>query len=207
MTKKIKILLADDHAIVRDGLAANIALQPDMTVVGEAEDGKSAVKKALVSKPDLVLMDLMMPVMNGTEATEKIRQRLPDTQILILTSFPDSDDIGLALSNGAIGAISKSTPKNQLLESIRAAAAGKRVVSPEVESALNDEEPLPRLSPRQREILDGLVRGLTNKDISRQLGISVAVVKFHLLILFKKLNVSNRSEAVAIALRKHLLKI
>ena len=207
MTKKIKILLADDHAIVRDGLAANIALQPDMTVVGEAEDGKSAVKKALVSKPDLVLMDLMMPVMNGAEATEKIRQRLPDTQILILTSFPDSDDIGLALSNGAIGAISKSTPKNQLLESIRAAAAGKRVVSPEVESALNDDEPLPRLSPRQREILDGLVWGLTNKDISRQLGISVAVVKFHLLILFKKLDVANRAEAVALAMRKHLLKI
>ena len=207
MTKKIKILLADDHAIVRDGLASNIALQPDMTVVGEAEDGQSAVKKALVAKPDLVLMDLMMPVMNGAEATEKIRQRLPDTQILILTSFPDSDDIGLALSNGAIGAISKSTPKNQLLESIRAAAAGKRVVSPEVESALNDEEPLPHLSPRQREILDGLIRGLTNKDIARLLGISVAVVKFHLLILFKKLDVANRSEAVAIALRKHLLKI
>ena len=207
MSKKIKILLADDHAIVRDGLAANIKLQPDMTVVGEAADGKSAVKKALESKPDLVLMDLMMPVMNGAAATEKIRQRLPTTQVLILTSFPDSDDIGLAMSNGAIGAISKSTPKNQLLDSIRTAAAGKRVVSPEVESALNDEESIPKLSPRQKEILDGLVRGLTNKDIARQLGISVAVVKFHLLILFKKLNVANRSEAVAIALRKHLLRI
>lgn len=207
MPGKIRILLADDHAIVRDGLAANIALQPDMTVVGEAADGESALRQTLETKPDLVLMDLVMPALNGAEATKRIKDRLPKTQILVLTSFPDADELKLALSNGAIGAISKAAAKEELMLAIRAAAAGTSVLSPDIESVLEDGETLPKLSPRQQEILDGLVRGLTNKDIARQLGISVAVVKFHLLVLFRKLNVANRSEAVAFALRRHLLKI
>ena len=206
MPAKLKILIVDDHAIVRDGLAAILRFQKDMTVVGEADDGQSAIQKAQELHPDIILMDLMMPNMNGADATAAIKQTLPETQILLLTSYGTSSELSRAFRNGATGAITKSLPKEELLSAIRNVAAGMRVASPEIEQTLKEEADMPSLTPRQLEILHSLTRGLTNDDIAREFGLSKAGVKFHLLTIFRKLNVSNRTEAVGLASRKHLFQ-
>ena len=126
MSAKLKILIVDDHAIVRDGLAAILRFQKDMTVVGEADDGQSAIHKAQILRPDIILMDLMMPNMNGADATAAIKQVLPETQILLLTSYGTSAELSRAFKNGATGAITKSLPKEELLAAIRNVAAGMR---------------------------------------------------------------------------------
>jgi len=206
MPSKLKILIVDDHAIVRDGLAAILKFQKDMTVVGEADDGQSAIQKAQELRPDIILMDLMMPNMNWADATAAIKQVLPDTQVLLLTSYGTSSELSRAFKNGATGAITKSLPKEELLAAIRNVAAGMRVASPEIEQTLKEESAMPSLTPRQLEILHSLTRGLTNDDIAREFGLSKAGVKFHLLTIFRKLNVANRTEAVGLASRKHLFQ-
>ena len=206
MPSKLKVLIVDDHAIVRDGLAAILKFQKDMTVVGEADDGQSAIQKAQELHPDVILMDLMMPNMNGADATAAIKQNLPGTQILLLTSYGTSAELSRAFRNGATGAITKSLPKEELLAAIRNVAAGQRVASPEVAQTLKEEADMPSLTPRQLEILRSLTRGLTNDDIAREFGLSKAGVKFHLLTIFRKLNVANRTEAVGLASRKHLFQ-
>ena len=206
MPAKLKILIVDDHAIVRDGLAAILKFQKDMTVVGEADDGQSAIQKAQELYPDVILMDLMMPNMNGADATAAIKQALPETHILLLTSYGTSSELSRAFRNGATGAITKSLPKEELLSAIRNVAAGMRVASPEIEQTLKEEADMPSLTPRQLEILQSLTRGLTNDDIAHEFGLSKAGVKFHLLTIFRKLNVSNRTEAVGLASRKHLFQ-
>ena len=203
---KLKILIVDDHAIVRDGLAAILKFQKDMTVVGEADDGQSAIQKAQELRPDIILMDLMMPNINGADAIAAIKQVLPDTQVLLLTSYGTSSELSRAFKNGATGAITKSLPKEELLSAIRNVAAGMRVASPEIEQTLKEESTMPSLTPRQLEILHSLTRGLTNDDIAREFGLSKAGVKFHLLTIFRKLNVANRTEAVGLASRKHLFQ-
>jgi two-component system NarL family response regulator len=207
MSSKLKILIVDDHAIVRDGLAAILKFQKDMTVVGEADDGQSAIQKARELRPDIILMDLMMPNMNGTDATAAIKRILPNAQILILTSYGTSSDLSRAFKNGATGAITKSLPKEELLAAIRTVASGMRVASSEIEQTLKEEADMPSLTPRQLEILHSLTRGLTNDDIAREFGLSKAGVKFHLLTIFRKLNVSNRTEAVGLASCKHFFKV
>ena len=206
MTRKIRILIADDHAIVRDGLSAILSFQNDMTVVGEADDGDAAVRKTDETHPDLVIMDLLMPLTDGAQATEEIKHRHPGTKVVILTSFGDSANVSRALSAGADGAITKTMPKEQLIEAIRDVAAGRQVIAPEIRQSLRENEALPNLTTRQQDILHALSRGLTNKDIAKQQGLSMAGVKFHLLTIFRKLDVSNRSEAIAVALRKQLLR-
>ena len=206
MSSKLKILIVDDHAIVRDGLAAILKFQKDMTVVGEADDGQSAIPKAQELRPDVILMDLMMPNMNGADATAAIKHILPETQILLLTSYGTSAELSRAFKNGATGAITKSLPKEELLAAIRNVAAGMRVASPEIEQTLKEESETPALTPRQLEILRSLTRGLTNDDIAHEFGLSKAGVKFHLLTIFRKLNVANRTEAVGLASRKHLFQ-
>ena len=206
MPAKLKILIVDDHAIVRDGLAAILKFQKDMTVVGEADDGQAAIQKAQELRPDVILMDLMMPNMNGADATAAIKQALPETHILLLTSYGTSSELSRAFRNGATGAITKSLPKEELLAAIRNVANGTRVASSEIEQTLKEEADMPSLSPRQLEILHSLTRGLTNDDIAREFGLSKAGVKFHLLTIFRKLNVANRTEAVGLASRKHLFQ-
>ena len=204
--KKIRILIADDHAIVRTGLASLLGRKPDLEVVGEAEDGEAAVAETLRLKPDVVVMDLLMPRTNGAEATAAIHARQPETKILILTSYGDANDIRVALGNGATSAAVKSLPNAELVDVIRATAAGTRFLSPEVAQLLATDEPIADLSPRQRQILESIARGLSNAQIALLLGISPESVKTHVANLYGKIGAANRSEAVAIALRAHLLK-
>ena len=205
--KKIKVLIADDHAIVRMGLAALISAETDIEVVGEAKNGIEAVRESLRLTPDVVIMDIMMPKKDGVTATQEIHEKLPTAKVLILTSVSASDSITRAIAAGAAGAILKNAENQSVIDAIREIVAGKQVIAKEVRRLIRKDPPAPGLSPRQQEILTSLTRGLTNDDIAKQLGISVPSVKTHLVALFAKLGVANRSEAVAIALRKHLLKI
>lgn len=204
--KPIKVLLSDDHAIVRMGLASLLGTKKDIEVVGEAEDGESAVRKALKLTPDVVIMDLMMPKMDGVEATAEIHRRLPDVKIMILTSYGASDGIAHALSAGATGALMKSTEFSEFVSAIRSIAAGQHVIAPEIARQLSEDPPVPELTSRQAEILQSITRGLTNADIAKQLGIREDSVKEHVNAIFTKLGAANRSEAITIAMRKHLLK-
>lgn len=204
---EIKILIADDHAIVRMGLATLLGAQDGLTVVGEAVNGEQAVTRALKLKPDVIVMDLVMPKKNGVAATAELHAKLPSAKCLILTSFGTAEEIKAALAAGAAGILLKSAANSHLVASIRKVAAGKLVIAEEVETLLATSEPVPELSPRQHEILESITRGLSNPQIALQLDISPESVKTHLNKLFAKLGAANRSEAVAIALKKHLLKI
>ena len=204
---KIKILIIDDHAILRMGLASLLNAKSGIEVVGDAANGKTGITKVLKLQPDVVIMDLMMPGMDGTEATRQLLAKAPDCKILILTTFGTSDGITRALEAGAKGAIMKNCDFGELVTAIRTVAAGKSYVSPEIKRIISNDPPVATLSPRQSEILRSIVRGLSNPDIAKQLGISLDMVKEHVETLFQKIGASNRAEAVSIALRKHLLKI
>ncbi len=205
--KKIKILIADDHMIVRLGLAALFSHEKDMQVLGEAEDGLQAVDMAQKLHPDVIVMDLMMPGLDGVGATRKIKELSPDTRILILTSYSTSDGIAHALDADADGAVLKTSDDASMLTAIRTIAAGERFVSTEIQNLLAVDPPAKELSPRQKDVLDSMIRGLTNKNIAEQLGIGEGRVEAHINAIFSKINAANRAEAVAIALRKQLLKI
>ena len=204
---KIKVLIADDHKMVRAGLAALLETEDDITVVGQAENGKEAVSKALQLVPDVVVMDLMMPIMDGAEATAEIHRHLPQSKIVILTTFGTSDGIAHALAAGATGAIMKSSDSTDLAKAIRKVFNGEPSVAEEIQQQLKTDPPVPDLTPRQRDILDSMVRGLSNPDIAKQLGIRRDGVKEHINAILQKIGASNRTEAVVIALRKHLLKV
>ena len=204
---KIHVLIADDHAVVRMGLASLLGTAKAIDVVGEAFDGEDTVRKALKLKPDVVVMDLVMPRKDGIAATTEIKEKHPLTNVLILTTFSSSENIAKALKAGAAGAVLKSSSNDELIEAILKVARGERYLSADIEHLLADDPPLPDLSPRQIEILDSIARGLTNKDIASQLDISLESVKSHIKIILEKLGAASRAEAASIAQRKHLLKI
>lgn len=203
----IRVFLVDDHALMRQGLISLLGTRKDIEVVGDAESGEAALRKAPRLKPDVIIMDLIMPGMDGAEATRQLRQIMPDAHVLILTSFGTADGIAQALDAGASGAILKTVKLPALAEAIRTVASGGKAIAPEIQQMLDETTPIPPLSPRQNEILESIVRGLTNKDIAKKLGISAPMVNEHLTALFAKIGAANRTEAVTIALRKHLLKI
>lgn len=207
MKTTIRVLLADDHTIVRIGLATLLNAEKDIEVVGEAKNGDMAVKEALRLSPDVVIMDLMMPKKDGTEATAELHEKLPSAKVIILTTFGASDGIAHALESGAAGALMKTADDAVLVSTIRAVASGKTVVSADIKRLLATDPPVPKLTPRQIEVLQSMTRGLTNRDIAKQLGIRQDRVDEHVAAIFTKIGASNRAEAVAIALRKHLLKI
>ena len=204
--KKIRLLVADDHAVVRMGLVSLLESEKDIEVVGEAGDGDAAVSTARKTAPDVVLMDLVMPKKDGADATAAIKAERSETKVLVLTTFSDTDDIARALNAGADGAMLKNSDYADVVAAIRKVAAGRKAVAPEVRKMLAENPPLPELTDRQMDILTSLVRGLTNADIAKQFGITPDGVKFHITSILAKLGAANRSEAVAIALRKHLLK-
>ncbi len=205
--KKTTILIADDHGLMRMGVKALLSCQPDMKVIGEAEDGESAVSLARQLKPDVVIMDIMMPILNGAEATRRILAYLPGAKIICLTSFGTSADLARAISNGAVGAQEKESPVEDLIETIHTVLSGKTAIPEDIRRLVAEQQEMPELTPRQEDILQGIVKGLSNQDIGRALSISPESVKKHVSAVLAKLGVSTRSEAVSIALRKHLLKI
>ena len=204
--KKIGILLADDHTLMRMGLSALIASEKDMEVVGEAENGREAAELARTLRPDVVIMDLMMPEMSGAEATRRILAENPAARIVILTTFGTSAELADAIANGAVGVLMKDTATDDLVGAIRAVAGGRKVIPERLLRFAREEGAAPRLSPRQLEILTSVTRGLSNADIARQFDITEAAVKKHLTQIFERLGASNRAEAASIALRKQLLK-
>jgi len=207
MNDTIRLLIADDHQIVRMGLMTIFAREPDIIVVGEAKNGIEAIRLAREHKPDLILMDLMMPKKNGADAAAEILAENPAARILVLTTFGESTDVKRALDFGACGALIKDTPYTKLLAAVRSCAIGKTVISPEIQQTLSEQAAIPELSSRQLEILQFVADGLTTKAISGKIKIGPDGVNAHLRTIFSKLGASSRSEAVAIALRKHLLKI
>ena len=200
-------MIVDDHAVVRMGLSAFINLEKDFTVCGEAENGEEAVKIASELAPDVVIMDLVMPGMDGVETTKAILEASPSSRVLILTTFGSASNISQALTVGATGAVTKNLSNTDLMKAIRDTREGVRHVSPEIEQSLTEDNGSISLTPRQREVLDSITRGLSNDNIATMLGISKSRVKQHLNELYEKLGASNRAEAVSIALRKHLLKL
>ena len=205
--KKTKILIADDHSLMRMGLKAMLSVQPDMSVVGEAGDGISAISIAEELSPDVVIMDLKMPVLNGSEATKRILVRHPQIKVIILTSFGDDVELLHAIRNGAVGIQFKEDPEENLIQTIHAVLLGEKCIPESLRCQAAESVNLPQLTRKQSEILHSVSRGLTNKDIARMFGISEVGVQKHLKLIFTKIGAANRSEAIGIALRKHLLKI
>jgi len=205
--RKTKVLLVDDHALLRRGLADLIKYESDLEVVGEAADGEAAIEAAERLNPDVIVMDLMMPAMDGVEATRRIKATMPDAKILILTTFGTSADVARAVDAGASGAIMKDDAMENQLAAIRTVANGGKAFSSGIEKSLSDTPSVPKLTDRQKIILESVTRGLTNRDIATMLDISTDAVKQHLTAIFTKIGAANRSEAVSIALRRHLLKL
>lgn len=207
MKNTIRVLIADDHTIVRIGLRTLLGAEKDIEVVGEAKNGEMAMKEALRLRPDVVIMDLMMPKMDGAEATAVLHEKLPETKVIILTTFGSSDGIAHAIESGAAGALMKTADDAALISTIRSVAGGKTVISPDIKRLLAEDPPIPVLTTRQTEVLQSMMRGLTNRDIAKQLGIRQDGVNEHVAAILAKIGAANRTEAVAIALRKHLLKL
>ena len=203
---KIKVILADDHTVVRSGIAAILSYENGITVVGEAANGREAVEMATRLQPDVVVMDLAMPVMDGASATAKITATLPNTHVVVLTSYGTSNDLMRAMDAGAIGAVLKTVSGDGLVSAIKSAAKGEEAIDPTIKRMLNTEPAAITLTDRQREILTSVTRGLTNDDIAKQFGISTNAVKHHLSTIFAKIGTANRAEAAAYALERHLTK-
>lgn len=207
MKKIIRLLIADDHSIVRIGLTSLFENESDIEVVGQAVDGLDAVCKVDELLPDVVLIDLMMPKMDGTEATAAIKAKHPEIKIILLTTFSSANGLFRAIDSGADGALTKSVEDASLVATVRKVADGEKIISPEIQKLLAQETVIPELSPRQKEVLSSVTRGLSNADIAAQLGIEPLTVREYLSTIFAKLGAANRAEAAAIAMRKLLLKI
>ena len=207
----IRLLIADDHAVVRKGLRGFLELDPDLKIVGEAADGAAAVRMAQESKPDVVLMDLLMPVMDGVAATIAIRRELPDTEVLALTSVLEENLVIQAIQAGAIGYLLKDTDAPKLRKAIKAAAAGEVQLSPAAAAMLMHKVKAPRspetLTERETEVLRQLALGKSNKEIGSSLFISETTVKTHVKNIMQKLGVPSRTQAALYAARIGLVSL
>jgi DNA-binding NarL/FixJ family response regulator len=203
----IRVLLVDDHPVVRSGLAGLLDAERDIEVVGEAEDGLEAIGLAERLHPDVVLMDLHMPALDGPGATAELARRVPGTRVLVLTTFDTDTDIVRAVEAGATGYLLKDTPRDQLVDAVRRAAAGETVLAPPVAARLmqrmrdRDFD----LTGREMQVLKGVSRGLSNAGIGRELFVSEATIKTHLLHIFEKLGVSDRTAAVTVAIERGII--
>ena len=209
MSDPIRILLVDDHPVIRAGLRAMLDQQPDLEVVAEAADGQSAVTQARTFEPDVVLMDIQMPGVDGIEATRQIAALDPAPKVLILTTYDTDGDILPAIENGATGYLLKDTPPDDLYHAIRQAAAGETVLAPTIASRLvtRMRQPDQTLSAREIQLLQFLAEGLSNKEIGTSLYISEATVKTHLVHIFQKLGVDTRTAAVTTAIDQGLIRL
>ncbi len=208
----ISVLLVDDHAVVREGLRSFLELQDGIEVVGDAADGEAAIRAAEALRPDVILMDLVMPRLDGVGAMRELRRRLPASRVIVLTSFADDDRLLPAIQAGAAGYLLKNSEPLEVVRAIRAARAGETLLDPVVAARVVEAiaqpagaEPTPRLTPREREVLELIARGRSNKLIARDLGISEKTVKTHVGHLLAKLGVTDRTQAALHALRAGLL--
>jgi DNA-binding NarL/FixJ family response regulator len=198
MTERIGVLLVDDHQMVRTGIATLLAATDEIVVVGQAGDGAAAVTAAAETLPDVVLMDLSMPVLDGVEATRRILESQPDVRVVVLTSFSDRDRVSDALAAGAVGYLLKDCDPADLLAAVRSAAAGHVPLDPRVARVLlptGQTRPEDAMSPREVEVLRLVAQGLANKQIGRRLGITERTVKAHLGRVFRALGVADRTSA------------
>jgi DNA-binding NarL/FixJ family response regulator len=207
---KIRLVIVDDHPVVRDGLRGMLEGQPDFEVVGEAANGVEAVQLAVSLKPGVMLMDLRMPVMDGVAALEKIQTSSPTVKVLVLTTYDSDADILPAIEAGAVGYLLKDTSREDLYSAIRATARGESVLSPGVAARIIGQMRAPaeeKLSVRELEVLQLVAEGDSNSEIANRLHISQATVKSHLIHIFDKLGVSDRTAAVTVALRRGILSL
>jgi DNA-binding NarL/FixJ family response regulator len=203
----IRVLLVDDHPVVRSGLAGLLASEPDIEVVGEAGDGETGVGLALDLRPDLVLMDLRMPLLDGADATARITAA-GGPRVLVLTTYDTDGDILRAVEAGATGYLLKDAPREQLVAAVRAAARGETVLAPPLAAKLmRSVRGGDQLTPRETEVLELVAHGLSNGEIARELFIGEATVKSHLLRVFDKLGVSDRTAAVTVAMQRGVLRM
>lgn len=206
----IRVMIVDDHSVVRTGLSTFLEIRDDLELVGEATNGREAIQLCEKLEPDVVLMDLVMPDMDGVAATSVIRERWPNIQVLALTSFQEEEMVEDALQAGAIGYLLKNVTMEVLIEAIQAAHQGRSTLAQEAVQALVQSTQQPSapghdLTPREYEVLALIVEGLSNPEISERLHISIGTTRTHVSNIFSKLGVSNRAEAIALALRTKLI--
>lgn len=206
MKDVLRVLIADDHTLVRMGLKMLLEAADGFSVAGEAENGEEAVRLAEALKPDVVVMDLVMPNMSGADAAAELKRRGNGARILLLTTFANPEEIADALNSGAAGAMLKSSANTELLKAIRVVGGGGSYVSEELRDILSNMTATPQFTERQSQVLSAVTRGLSNREISVLLAISQERIKQHLNVIYAKLGAANRAEAVAIAMRHHLLK-
>lgn len=207
----IRVMIVDDHAVVRSGLATFLSAYDEFTLVGEASSGEEAVRRCAESRPDVVLMDLVMPHMDGATATREIRHRCPNIQVIVLTSFREEELVQGALQSGAIGYLLKNVRADELAKAIRSAYAGRPTLAPEATQALIHAATAPPapghdLTARECEVLSLMVAGLNNPAIAERLVISRSTVKFHVSSILGKLGVESRAKATALAVQHHLVE-
>ena len=211
MSKPIRVMIVDDHAVVRSGLSTFLMTCDDMELVGEASSGEQALRLCAQARPDVVLMDLVMPDMDGATTTRLIRERCPDIQVVALTSFKERDLVQGALQAGAIGYLLKDISADELANAIRAAYAGKPTLASEAAQVLIEATRYPAdrlgfdLTEREREVLALLAQGMNNSQIAEQLVISISTAKYHVSSVLSKLGAATRTEAVALAFEHHLV--
>jgi NarL family two-component system response regulator LiaR len=208
--KPIRVMLVDDHAVVRGGISKFLTVYKDLELVGEAESGEEAVRLAQRLQPDVVLMDLKMPGMDGVSATRQVREKSPGTRVIVLTSFAEDNMVQGALQAGATGYLLKNVTAADLANAIRAAHAGRMTLSSEATEALVHAATQPvvrgdELTEREREVLGLMVEGLSNQEIAERLFLSVGTVKFHIGNIYSKLGVDNRVSAVTLAMQRKLV--
>lgn len=206
----IRLMIVDDHTMVRRGLATILKVFDDLQLVGEAESGESAIQLCAEVLPDVILMDMSLPGMDGATATHAIRKKLPQTQVIVLTSFKDGKLIKKALEAGAIGYLLKDVSADDLVQAIRSAHAGRATLSPEAAQSLVETANLPPtpgqdLTEREREVLSLMIEGLNNVQIAGRLTVSPSTIKSHVSNILTKLGVTSRTEAVTLALRNQIL--
>ena len=207
MTAPIRILTADDHPLIRAGVTSFLATEPGMKVVAEATNGEEALEKYRQARPDLVLMDLSMPVMDGLEATRAILAEFPDARIVVLTTYAGDEDIHRALEAGAMGYLVKDMLAAEVLKVIRSVMAGRRGIPPTIAAKLAEHTPRIALTPRETEVICLMATGLTNAQIAERIGRTEETVKVHVKNVLQKLDVRDRTEAVAVAARRGFIRL